>query len=536
MSPRRALPGLRRLGWRSAFRLLGGRGRSAARQVRRLTTGAAVPVAAPTFDVVRLRAEALAAVRDALERAQVDHVVVPAQTGVPARVGIPAERLDDAWRALADSLAGPGWGCRGRDARRASGVFRTVTVEHLAEAVDAGAVEVAPIRSAGGLVVGADVACWVEPWRAAAAGEGRVDGGEHGPGTRLAPWSASGAAYLTSATWDRAVRSEDRWPVALPHLLDVRDPVDVVYTWVDGDDPAWRARRDAALAEHDPESVNETAAVESRYVSRDELRYSLRSLAAYAGWVRHVWLVTDGQVPPWLDTDHPGITVVDHREIFTDPDALPTFNSHAIESQLHHVPGLAERYLYLNDDVFLGRPVAPEIFFHGNGVAQFFLSANLLDLDPPSARDLPVVSAAKNNRRLVEQAFGATVTHKFFHSPHPQLRSVLLDIEERFADEVAAVQRSRFRSPDDISVASSLHHYVAYATGRAVPGRIAYRYVDLARPDAERRLARLLQRRDRDVFCLNDVASTHEQLAAQRRTLARFLEEYFPVPSPFERT
>ena len=43
--------------------------------------------------------------------------------------------------------------------------------------------------------------------------------------------------------------------------------------------------------------VSEQAANDSRYASRDELRYSLRSLHAFAPWVRHVYLVTADQVP-----------------------------------------------------------------------------------------------------------------------------------------------------------------------------------------------------------------------------------------------
>ena len=38
---------------------------------------------------------------------------------------------------------------------------------------------------------------------------------------------------------------------------------------------------------------------------------------------------------------------------------LPTHNSHAVESQLHHIPGIAEHFLYSNDDMFFGRPLQP---------------------------------------------------------------------------------------------------------------------------------------------------------------------------------
>ena len=144
-----------------------------------------------------------------------------------------------------------------------------------------------------------------------------------------------------------------------PHLLQHLDPVDVVYTWVDGSDPAWQERRDRALRELGGAPLHELAANDSRYTSHDELRYSLRSLEMYAPWVRQVFLVTDHQVPAWLRTDHPRLTVVDHTDLFGARGRLPTFNSHAIESQLHHLDGLAENYLYLNDDVFFGRPGRP---------------------------------------------------------------------------------------------------------------------------------------------------------------------------------
>ncbi|MDE3724342.1 stealth family protein, partial [Nocardiopsis sp. N85] len=141
-------------------------------------------------------------------------------------------------------------------------------------------------------------------------------------------------------------------PFAWTPVDEVTFPVDVVYTWVDGDDPAHAAKR----ALHRGEGHTPLAAGASRFTSRDELRYSLRSVEMYAPWVRHVYLVTDAQVPAWLETSAAGITVVDHRDILPET-ALPTFNSHAIGARLHHIEGLSEHYLYFNDDVFLARPV-----------------------------------------------------------------------------------------------------------------------------------------------------------------------------------
>ena len=41
-----------------------------------------------------------------------------------------------------------------------------------------------------------------------------------------------------------------------------------------------------------------------RFTDWEELKYSLRSLEKYAPWVRHVYIVTNGQIPSWLDMDN----------------------------------------------------------------------------------------------------------------------------------------------------------------------------------------------------------------------------------------
>jgi hypothetical protein len=128
---------------------------------------------------------------------------------------------------------------------------------------------------------------------------------------------------------------------------------------------------------HDGESTTSPAADESdaaassRFVDNEELRYSLRSVIKYAPWVRHIYIVTNGQVPYWLDTMHPRITVVQHSEIFLNSSHLPTFSSPAIEVHLHRIPGLASRFIYLNDDVMFGAPVLPSDFWtidHGQRI------------------------------------------------------------------------------------------------------------------------------------------------------------------------
>jgi len=205
-------------------------------------------------------------------------------------------------------------------------------------------------------------------------------------------------------------------------LADLRDsfepklcyePIDVVYTWVNGSDPRlladlayWKAVQEgdesaaalaaaalggragtttgsgaAAAVNASASSVNGTLAgdtgdrsSENRFRDNQELRYSLRSIWKHAPWVRHVFIVTNGQVPHWLNLDHPRLTLVSHGDIFPNKSHLPTFSSPAIESHLHRIPGLAKKFIYFNDDVMLGSPVAPDDFYTLGQGQKIFLS------------------------------------------------------------------------------------------------------------------------------------------------------------------
>jgi hypothetical protein len=311
-----------------------------------------------------------------------------------------------------------------------------------------------------------------------------------------------------------------------------RMPIDAVYTWVDGANPAWRARRQAALrqgADGDVPPVHPSATDESRFTNSDELRYSLRSLHRSAGWVRRIHLVTDGQVPSWLRLDDPRIHVVDHREILGGS----RFNSHAIESALHRIPGLAEHYLYLNDDVMFGRIAHPGDFFAAEGISRFFPSDLPIDAGPASPADPPIMAAAKNGRDLLEARFGMDVRTKIRHTVHPQLRSVAEQIEREHPESVARTRAALFRSAGDLSIAASLHHWYAYALGRGIPSGVNYQYVDLVSPQAAQTLDALESLRRYDTFCLNTEESALEP--SMRDELARFLRRYFPDPAPWER-
>ena len=327
-----------------------------------------------------------------------------------------------------------------------------------------------------------------------------------------------------------------RWPTLAgmfeAHTDDVGHDIDVVFSWVDGTDPAVLSRRAHWL----PRAVlgdGDGASARTRQI--DELRYALRSVDQNAPWVRRIFIATDSRLPAWLVADHPKITVVRASEHFSDPTALPTFNSHAVESQLHHIDGLAEHFLYGNDDMFFGRPVTPSMFFTPAGISRFIESPVRIGGGAVGPGRSGHENAARNNRRLLAERFGYLITRHLAHSLVPLRRSVLAELEAEFPEEFAATQASRFRSATDISVTNSLYHYYALLTGRAVPHESARAcYIDTTSHDGLSLLAGLSVRRDADFFCLNDGSEPEVDEACRVTTVSNFLAGYFPHPAPWE--
>lgn len=141
----------------------------------------------------------------------------------------------------------------------------------------------------------------------------------------------------------------------------INKPIDLVYTWVDGNDLEYQK----LINKHSEKPLDLNP---ERYRDLFHLmKYSLRSVEKFAPWINHIYIFTcRPQKPDWLNTDHPKISVIHHDEVFDKQD-VPTFNYNVIESYIHKIPGLADEFIYLNDDFLFGNEVFPEDFFTKDG-------------------------------------------------------------------------------------------------------------------------------------------------------------------------
>jgi Stealth protein CR2, conserved region 2/Stealth protein CR1, conserved region 1 len=316
------------------------------------------------------------------------------------------------------------------------------------------------------------------------------------------------------------------------------DAIDVVVAWVDGSDRKHRRKRDRYLADPGADGQPErVASKDRRFSDNDEIRFCLRSIRNYAPWVRTIWLVTDNQIPASIDrrnAERDGIRIVDHREIFRGyQQLLPTFNSLAIESMLWRIEGLADRFLYFNDDMMLVGPVKPTDFFSDEGKVNLRGRWNNWKGQPEEE-----ISFFGSNKLLGAEMLGYTPEH-FFSSDHaiyPLLRPAMEELFAEFRPDFLANAAYRFRSRKQFWPISAHNHLLLKSDRARVlkPQNSAHfsnRYCRTASPDAlEARLQQLTDGTMR-MICINYL----EVVVAKVPNAMSYLSQATGPAAPFEK-
>lgn len=307
-------------------------------------------------------------------------------------------------------------------------------------------------------------------------------------------------------------------------------PMDVVYTWVDSSDPLWQTQR--AYYVKREKGLSRDANLAYRFRSRNELLYSLRSVARYAPYVRKIFIVTNGQKPSWIKP-HPKICFVSHSQIFRDVAHLPTFNSMAIESCLHRIPGLSEYYVYFNDDVFLGRPTTWSSFFTKNGKIRFFLTERGISREKPEGHTIGYKIAIYNTDLLLSKEFSKEKRFHLGHTPDPAKKSLFSSIERRFFRIFTSVESHRFRHTDDYALTNGLLPYAALYMHQGVVTDVFFRkFVIRGEWKEDKQTLSTLLKSKPLFFCIEDCQSKENKKIDA--LLAKTLKRRFSKPAPWE--
>ncbi len=244
---------------------------------------------------------------------------------------------------------------------------------------------------------------------------------------------------------------------------DKPQKVDLVYLWVDGSDVEWQKRKNKYL--HGVDQSDKESFCEGRSADNDELRYSLRSVEKYAPWINHIYIVTDGQCPAWLNTNNPKISIVNHRDILPT-EALPTYNSCGLELAIHRIKGLSEHYLYANDDMMFGRPISPSFFFTADGKpkCRFNISKRLSYEYKRLGTHMCCVKKA--TRTIIKDLGLNCHTWATHHQIDPYKKSSVVKCIDAYKDWSEETINNRFRTREDMQ--RHIFSLYAVATGDGI--------------------------------------------------------------------
>lgn len=260
------------------------------------------------------------------------------------------------------------------------------------------------------------------------------------------------------------------------HKYSNIDPIDIVYTWVNGNDLEWQKKKTKALHDYEKEPMKNGIS-SGRFEDHDELKYSLRSIDMYIPWVNRIYIITDNQIPEWLDTNNPKITIIDHREIFPKDVEMPVYNSALIELFIHNIKGLSNKFIYFNDDILINRPLSRDDFFTPDGKPIFYVQKKTIDKHKPAYK----INFEKNlNEKIINNIINffnsrdnlnwysfensleiyymehpeITETFHTKHLPKVFIKKDLINIFEHYVQLFQKMYKSKFRSKSDLNIAT----------------------------------------------------------------------------------
>ncbi len=323
--------------------------------------------------------------------------------------------------------------------------------------------------------------------------------------------------------------------------------IDFVVSWLDNSDPAW-------LEEKNKYSSEGTAAENStkRYRDWGLLRFWFRGVEKFAPWVRRIHFVTCGHLPKWLNQKHPKIHVVKHSDYIPE-EFLPTFSSRTIELNIHRISGLADQFVYFNDDMFLINKLNPEDFFKDN------MPCDLAVLGAVLPQDEPMTSTIFNDVKIINRFFRKTdltirqwrkvlcpcygqllirticlypfSKHTGFYDPHLGLsftKELFSEVWEKVPKELTATCRNKFRTQQDCNI--WMLRYWNLAKGNFVPRGMIGRYFEIG----DEKLIPYIWQQKGKMICCNDVRDNLD-FDEERRRLAEAFTSILPEKSEFEK-
>jgi Stealth protein CR2, conserved region 2/Stealth protein CR4, conserved region 4 len=300
----------------------------------------------------------------------------------------------------------------------------------------------------------------------------------------------------------------------------------------------WQRKRSTAFDRwivDNPHELAKYGDTAGRYRDNGELRYNLRSLEKFFPSVNHVYIVTNDQAPAWLKLGD-DVSIVDYRDLPGSTGAS-VFDSGNIESLIHHIPGLAEQFFYLNDDVFFGAPVDPSWWFQPR-LKVFVQSSESEPMVDVQAGATALVNAEGRSKQWLSARYEEYVHDRrvLAHAPRPMLRTTTSDMERAAPELFAQLRSTVFRSWRIPPIVSDLIPRWMVHLGIAERVALEPLYICTGDVEAEAQFDELQSRFGTLLFfCLNDTCDDADVDDPRLLKVSATLQHLLPTPSRYER-
>lgn len=326
--------------------------------------------------------------------------------------------------------------------------------------------------------------------------------------------------------------------------------IDIVLPWVDGNDANWLNDYNKYAVQ---DTGNDTRTI--RFRDWELLRFWFRSIEKFATWVNQIHFVTAGDIPDWLNTNHPKLNWVKHAD-FIPEEYLPTFNANTIELNIHRIESLSEHFIYFNDDLFLLRELPVSRFFNKGLPCDYAVmtakpsGGGIIHI---AINDLEVLNSAFDKHTQIKKYPTKWFTPKYgkgiinnilllswkdfsgFIDPHLSnsfLKSTFVEVWQKHPDILDKTCQSRFRSDKDVNQWLMRYWQLAkgsFASYNTVRNSKNTDISDTTLPH----ICKAIRSQEYDMICINDSENISD-FDKTKALIKESFEKILPEKSSFE--
>lgn len=247
---------------------------------------------------------------------------------------------------------------------------------------------------------------------------------------------------------------------------------------------------------------------------KKDLMFSVFSVRKNMPWIRHIWVVVHDDFKH-VSLFPKNVKIVKESEIVPKKFLPVTWNSNVIETWVWRIKNLSERFIYMCDDMYIGKPTTPDAFFFNN-TPILRVCEGSPDY-PPLSRINTTIPYVRMWANAVEK-YNMHYT-RIQHQVLPYRKSLMQKFYKQYKKEVDTACRNKIRSGEKDFNLLRFSSSLSVMSGDSLLLVTNDDYDYFTESDDLKRIERILKVRPQ-FFCINNTS-------IQNQNVVDMLEKYF---------